>query len=66
VQCSLMSSMHEEVKFIRYFCVTAQKLDLKKKIYKITIIKAFAMNYNVNRCLERSQCHISYPLRVGL
>jgi hypothetical protein len=62
-----MSNMHEDVKFkfISYFCVTAQKRHIEIRCIK-TIIKAFVMNYNVKRCLERSECHISYPLKVGL
>jgi hypothetical protein len=62
-----MSNMHEDVKFkfISYFCVTAQELDMEIRCIK-TIIKAFVMNKNVKRCLERSKCHISHPLRVGL
>jgi hypothetical protein len=37
--------MHEDVKFkfISYFCVTAQKLDMEIRCIK-TIIKAFVMN----------------------
>jgi hypothetical protein len=50
-----MSNMHEDVKFkfISYFCVTAQKLHIEIRCIKI-IIKAFVMNKNVKRCLERS------------
>jgi hypothetical protein len=60
-----MSSMHEDVKFkfISFFCVTAQKLDMEKRYIK-TLIKAFVMN-QILRCLEGSQCRLSYQLRVG-
>jgi hypothetical protein len=40
-----MSNMHEDVKFkfISYFCVTAQKLDMEVRYIK-TIVKALVMN----------------------
>jgi hypothetical protein len=40
-----MSNMHEDVKFkfISFFCVTAQKLDMKIRYIK-AIIKVFVMN----------------------
>jgi hypothetical protein len=45
VKYSKMSSMHEDIKFkfISFFCVTAQKLDMKIRYIK-TIIKALVMN----------------------
>jgi hypothetical protein len=47
--------MHEDVKFkfISYVCLTAQKRHIEIRYIK-TIMKAFIMNYNVKRCLERS------------
>jgi hypothetical protein len=47
--------MREDVdfKFISYFCVTAEKLHMEIRCIK-TIIKAFVMNKNVKRCLERT------------
>jgi hypothetical protein len=42
-----MSSMHEDVKFkfISFFCVTVQKLDMKIRYRHIkSIIMAFVMN----------------------
>jgi hypothetical protein len=45
VKCSLMSNMHEDVKFkfISYIFVTAQKRHMEIRFIK-TIIKAFIMN----------------------